>query len=329
MNSSNSLQASQGNKISFSSMMATPSFQRAISNSIRDTKQANRFIASITSAVAVNPNLQECVPSTILSGALLGESLGLVPSPQLGQFYLVPYKQKEKKDRNGRIISPECTVAQFQIGYKGYIQLALRSGYYKKLNVMEVKEGEFGGFNPFTEDIQVTILDWDAHEKAPTVGYCAFFEYLNGFRKTIYWTKEKMLAHADRYSKAFSRIAYGRLMNGEIPDDEMWKYSSFWYTDFDGMARKTMLRQLISKWGMMSTELQKAFEMDDSINDLSAAGNIVSVPDDAPAALSETPAVPMIAEAAATEAPTAESIRYANFPTSEKAPAGRVSLDDL
>ena len=296
MNSSNALQATQGNKISFSSMMATPSFQRAISNSIRDTKQANRFISSITSAVAVNPALQECVPSTILSGALLGESLGLVPSPQLGQFYLVPYKKKEKKDRDGRIISPACTVAQFQIGYKGYIQLALRSGYYRKLNVIAVKEGEFGGFNPFTEDIQVTILDWDAHEKAPTVGYCAFFEYLNGFRKTIYWSKEKMLAHADRYSQAFSRSAYERLLNGEIPDSDMWKYSSFWYTDFDGMAQKTLLRQLISKWGMMSTELQDAFENDDSLNDLSASGSVVSIPEDTPAALPEQEPIPMIDE---------------------------------
>ena len=102
----------------FSVMVSTPAYQKLINNTLKDQNRAQRFIAAITSAVAVNPALQECDPATVLSGALLGESLGLSPSPQLGQYYLVPYENRKKG----------CKDAQFQMGYKGYIQLALRSG---------------------------------------------------------------------------------------------------------------------------------------------------------------------------------------------------------
>ena len=93
----------------------------------------------------------------------------------------------------------------------------------------------------------------------------AFFEYLNGFRKCIYWSKEKMLNHADTYSQAFSKEAYNKIKNGQIADKDMWKYSSFWYKDFDGMAKKTLLRHLLSKWGIMSTEMQQAISDDTNI----------------------------------------------------------------
>jgi recombination protein RecT len=88
------------------------------------------------------------------------------------------------------------------------------------------------------------------------------FEYTNGFRKAMYWSREKMMAHADKYSMAFSAQKYQDLLDGKIPQSEMWKYSSFWYKDFDGMAYKTMLRQLISKWGIMSIDLQTAIDKD-------------------------------------------------------------------
>ena len=88
------------------------------------------------------------------------------------------------------------------------------------------------------------------------------FEYLNGFRKTMYWTKKKMLSHADKYSQAFNKETYQKILDGKIPQKDMWKYSSFWYKDFDGMAFKTMLRQLISKWGIMSIEMQEAYTKD-------------------------------------------------------------------
>lgn len=142
-----------------------------------------------------------------------------------------------------------CKVAQFQIGYKGYIQLAIRSGQYKKLNVLAIKEGELVNYNPLDEDIEVRLIEnEEEREKAETIGYYAMFEYLNGFKKTLYWSKAKMEAHALKYSMGY------RAKKGY----------TFWEKDFDGMAYKTMLRQLISKWGIMSVDLtmQKALESD-------------------------------------------------------------------
>ena len=141
--------------------------------------------------------------------------------------------------------------------------MAIRSGYYKKLNVLPIKEGELLCYNPLDEEIEVNLIEDDLiREETPTVGYYAMFEYENGFRKTMYWTKRKMMAHADKYSAAFHAADMERIEKGEVPEKDMWKYSSFWYKDFDGMAMKTMLRQLISKWGIMSIDLQTAIEKD-------------------------------------------------------------------
>lgn len=249
--------SAQSKKQTFSVFMGSDAIKNKI-NQIVGGKNGQRFITSIISAVSTNPALSECEHSTILSSALLGESLGLSPSPQLGQYYMVPFKDKKR----------DCKVATFQLGYKGYIQLAIRSGYYKKLNVLPIKEGELINFNPLEEEINcILIEDDDAREKAQTIGYYAMFEYENGFKKSMYWSKKKMMAHADRYSQAFNAKSYELLQNGKIPEDEMWKYSSFWYKSFDEMAMKTMLRQLISKWGIMSIEMQTAFEKDNAFID--------------------------------------------------------------
>lgn len=229
-------------KMPFSLAITTKGYNEMISRSIRDPKDVKRFVAAITSAVAVNPALQECDPATVLSGALLGNSLGLSPSPQLGQYYLVPYWNKKKG----------CNDAQFQLGYKGYVQLALRSGQYKHLNVIAVKAGEMVRFDPLTEEVDFRMIEDDEErEKAATIGYLATLEYLNGFRKTIYWSREKMEKHALRYSKGYAAK----------------KGYTFWEKEFDAMAFKTMLRQLISKWGIMSIELQTAFEQDTVVNE--------------------------------------------------------------
>lgn len=233
--------------------------QDAVKNQINKVvggKNGTRFVSSIVSAVQTTPALQECTNPSILSAALLGEALNLSPSPQLGQFYMVPFKNKKKG----------VTEAQFQLGYKGYIQLAIRSGYYKKLNVLAIKEGELIRYNPLEEEIEVSLIEDDIErEETPTAGYYAMFEYENGFKKSMYWSKKKMLAHADKYSAAFSAKSLELLEAGKIPDSEKWKYSSFWYKDFDGMAMKTMLRQLISKWGIMSIDLQTAIDKDMAI----------------------------------------------------------------
>lgn len=242
-------------KPTFSAFMASPAIQKKITDVVKG-KDGDRFITSLVSAVATNPALAECDHFTTFSAGLLGEALKLSPSPQLGQFYLVPFNDKKRN----------CKVAQFQLGYKGYIQLAIRSGMYRKLNVQAVKEGELVKFDPFDEEIEIKLIENpDEREKAETTGYYAMFEYTNGFKKCLYWSKEKMLAHADKYSMAFSAEAYKKLQAGKIPQSDLWKYSSFWYKDFDGMAFKTMLRQLISKWGIMSIDLQTAIDKDMSV----------------------------------------------------------------
>ena len=226
-------------------------------NSVVGGKNGTRFISSVVSAVQTTPALQECTNPSILSAALLGEALNLSPSPQLGQFYMVPFDNKKKGVKE----------AQFQLGYKGYIQLAERSGYYKKLNVLAIKEGELIRYDPLNEEIEVELIEDDiVREETQAMGYYAMFEYENGFRKTMYWSKKKMLAHAEKYSQAFKRNGGAKslelLEQGKIPEKDLWKYSSFWFKDFDGMAQKTMLRQLISKWGIMSIDLQTAIDKD-------------------------------------------------------------------
>lgn len=224
------------NKITFSAFMTSAGISKKINQIIGDDKSGKRFISSIISAVSVNPTLSECDNASILSGALLGESLNLSPSPQLGHYYLVPFNDKTR----GK-------VATFQLGWKGYYQLALRSGYYKKINVLPIKEGELISWNPLEEEIKVQLIeDEEEREKANTIGYYAMYEYLNGFKKAIYWSKAKMIKHAEQYSQGY------RAKKGY----------TFWEKDFDSMAMKTMLRQLISKYGIMSTELQNAYESD-------------------------------------------------------------------
>lgn len=227
------------NAIPFASFINQGAIQNRIIKTI-GSERGQRFITAIVSAVNNNSSLAECTNDSIYSGALLGESLNLSPSPQLGHYYLVPFKDKEK----GK-------VAQFQLGYKGYLQLAIRSGYYKKINVLDIKEGELIKYNPLDEEIEVNLIeDEEKREKAKTIGYYAMFEYINGFKKTLYWSRNKMIEHAKKYSQGYRA------------DLSKGTSYTFWSKDFDGMAFKTMLRQLISKWGIMSIEMQNAVEKD-------------------------------------------------------------------
>nr|WP_304969743.1 recombinase RecT [Romboutsia ilealis] len=118
-------------------------------------------------------------------------------------------------------------------------------------------------YDPLAEEIEVNLIEDDeTREETETIGYYAMFEYQNGFRKTMYWSKKKMLAHANKYSQAFNAESYKNIQDGKVSQNDLWKYSSFWYKDFDGMSYKTMLRQLISKWGIMSIEMQEAYTKD-------------------------------------------------------------------
>lgn len=274
----NTLATQNANEMRFRDVIQTYKFQNLIKQTLGNPKKVERYTAAIISAVNTNAELQKCDALSIISGSLVAESIGLAHSPQLGQYYLVPFKQKEKTFKNARgewETIPEHFVATFVLGYKGYLQLAIRSNCYNHINVMEIKEGELVSYNPFDEEIVFSpIQDVDEREKTPTIGYYAMFEYVNGFKKVLYWSKAQMLAHADKYSAAFSvnatngkypKVSYADYEAGNYNKKDEWLYSSYWYKDFDGMAKKTMLRQLISKWGVMSAEMVQAIDTDNSV----------------------------------------------------------------
>lgn len=222
-------------------------------NSIVGGKRGTAFITSIVSAVQATPALQECTNPSILSAALLGESLNLSNSPSLGQFWIIPFNNKKKGVKE----------AQFQLGANGFKQLAMRTGQYKDIDFLEIHKGEYKGRDKYTgKQVFEFIEDDDEREALPVIGYMAYFELLNGFRKSVYWTKTKMEKHADKYSQAFSLDAYRKLQEGKIPQSDLWKYSSYWYSNFAGMAEKTLIKHLLSKWGILSTELITAIDAD-------------------------------------------------------------------
>lgn len=267
--------ANKTNKASLTAYLSNDAVKNQINNVIGG-KNGQRFIASIVSAVQATPSLKECDNASIVSSALLGESLKLSPSPQLGHYYMVPFNDSKRG----------CKVAQFQLGYKGYIQLAIRSGQYKKINVVAIKEGELVRFDPLNEEIEVNLIqDEEERENANTIGYYAMFEYTNGFRKAIYWSKAKMEAHALKYSKGYKAK----------------KGYTFWEKDFDGMAFKTMLRQLISKWGIMSIDMQTAIDSDMAVINEDGSRDYVDNYEEAEEPAAETTAE--IIEAEPTPAP--------------------------
>lgn len=252
------------NAKTLSTFLGMPKVQQKLLSTLGNQKEMQKFTSSIVSAATANPDLQNCDFSTVVSAGLLANALNLSLSPTLGFAYIVPFKNKAKG---------EIKDAAFVLGYKGYIQLAIRSGYYKKINVLEIKEGELINFDPLNEEIEVRLIqDEEQRENAKTIGYYAMFEHVNGFRKVIYWSKSKMVAHADKYSPAFSKnavtngkvqkVSYADYEEGKYPKEDEWKYSSFYYKDFDLMAKKTLIRQLISKWGIMSIDMQKAYDAD-------------------------------------------------------------------
>ena len=246
----NSLQVNKTSKPKFSVALQSEGYKNLINNTLQDPKRATNFIANISTAVANNPALQECDSATILTAGLVAESLQLSMNAALGQFHLVPFNDTKN---NRKVATPV-------IGYKGYLQLAMRSGNYKKINVVAIKEGELIKYDPLDEEIEVNIVDNGEREHKKTIGYYAMFEYLNGFKKTMYWSKEKMVEHAKKYSQGYKKDL-----------EKGWSYT-FWTKDFDSMAKKTMIRQLISQWGIMSVDMQKAYFNDMGVID--TKGNV-------------------------------------------------------
>ena len=245
-------------------------------------KDSQKFISSVVSAVQTNPELAKCTNSSILSAALIGHSLNLPQSPQIGMFYMVPYNNTKANTKE----------AVFQLSYRGYLQLAMRSGQYTKIGVSDIREGELKSYNPITEEyVFEAETNFDAREKLPIVGYYAYFIMSNGYKKELYWSKDQMEAHAKKYSVSYRKG---------------WS-SSFWVSNFDDMAKKTMLRQLISKWGIMSTELETGYNNDMAVQDENGNPQYVDNVPDPPTPAEDPFANEDVIDTVASEVTDAES----------------------
>lgn len=207
--------------------------------------KAPQFMASITNVVANSEYLQKCDPASIMSAAFIAASLDLPVDPNLGRAYIIPYGKR----------------AQFQIGYKGFVELAIRTGLYRDMNAVEIYEDEIVEYNPilgkltFVNDFSKCSQRKEG-KRDKIVGYYAYYELLAGFAKGLYMTKQEVIAHAERYSQAYKAK----------------KMDSPWFTNFDEMAKKTVLKRLLSKWGILSIEMQKAVTEDQKVYDMYGNG---------------------------------------------------------
>lgn len=193
-------------------------------------ENTNQFIGSILSLVKSDTYLSKCDPATVLSSAMQAAILKLPINKTLGYAYIVPYKNE----------------AQLQIGYKGYIQLALRSAQYENMNAIPIYDGELISYNRLTEELK---FDFEGRKSDEVIGYAAHFKLIKGFNKTVYWTKEQVLEHAKKFSKSFNS------------GNKIWK------DDFDAMACKTVLKSLLAKYGILSVEMQQAVIKDKDVID--------------------------------------------------------------
>lgn len=221
------------------------------------------FLSDIVACVQNNTTLASCSNKSILNAALLAKSINLPLTPHLGYAYLVPFDNKKTVVVDGQKQTAYVKEAQFQMGYKGYVQLALRSGRYVKLLATDVRKGEVCEYDPFNDCFLMkpvefekrTAKDGKGNYIVPIVGYYAKFELVTGFIKELYISHEDMLDYAKKYSKAYRS------------DIQKHTSYSFWTTRFEDMAKKTMLRQLLGKWGLLTPELEKAYACDMAVID--------------------------------------------------------------
>lgn len=212
-------------------MMDAPSVQEQFKNALAEN--APSFVASIVDLFNSDPYLQNCEPKQVVMEALKAAVLKLPLVKSLGFAYLVPYK------KDGKL------VPQFQIGYKGLIQLAMRTGQYRIINADVVYEGEYKSKNKLTGEFDLS----GEPTSDKIIGYFAHFEMLNGFSKTLYMTKERVTEHAKKYSKSYA------VKGGP------------WEKEFDAMAIKTVLRGLLGHWGFLSVEMMNAMDDDTDAQD--------------------------------------------------------------
>lgn len=228
------------------SLLATEAIRKQMKSLLGD--KAGHFMMAIVGVVEGTPQLQDCEPQSIINSAIASATLDLPIEKNLGYAYIVPYKDK----------------AQFQMGYKGYIQLALRSGQYKYINSIEIKEGELENYNLLTGEFNFKFIeDINQRLEAKTIGYASYIEFTNGFRNTLYMTKEQIEEHAKKYSQSYGY------------DLSKGYSNSNWSKNFDSMALKTVLKLNLSKFGVLSVSVQKALQIDgSSINSISEEGTI-------------------------------------------------------
>ena len=214
-------------------------------------KKAAGFISSIISATKANKALAECEPNSVLSAAVIAATLDLPIQGNLGFAAIVPYNESYKEGD----VWKKRSVAQFQMMYKGFIQLAMRTAQYQTINVTEVYEGELTKENRFTGEF---AFDQSKKTSDTVIGYVAFFKMINGFEKTVYWPIAKIHAHAKRYSKSYTNT------------------KGLWITDFDAMAKKTVLKHILSKYGILSVDmqLQQAIIKDQAVTTINEDGEM-------------------------------------------------------
>lgn len=225
----------------FNACIASEQTQNYLQQVLHERKSS--FVNNITALVSNSANLQECVPMSLVYAGLKATALDLPLDPNLGFAYVIPFKNNKKG----------VTEAQFQIGYKGFIQLAIRSGQFLLINVTDIREGELKGEDILTGEMSFSRVP--DRESKPVVGYAAFFKLTNGFSKTMYMTVGEVKAHAGRYSQTYSS------------KNEYIRKASKWATDFDAMAKKTVLKLLLSKYAPLSVEMQSAIQNDQAVID--------------------------------------------------------------
>lgn len=226
----------------FNQAITSPNTQKYLDDLLHERK--GQFVSNITALVANNANLQECEPYTLMFASLKATALNLPIEPTLGMAYVIPFRNKKKG----------VTEAQFQLGYKGFQQLALRTGQYKTISTTDVRQGELKKRNRLTGEIEFNFIEDEAERlNTPIIGYVNYFRLLNGFESTFYMSKEEMNAHATRYSQTYKS------------KEAFIKEQSKWTTDFDAMAMKTVIKLNLSKNGVLSTELADAIRADQSI----------------------------------------------------------------
>lgn len=226
-------------------------------------KNPGSFITSVTELFSGDSKLQRCDPKKVIWECIKAASLRLPISKTLGFAFVIPYKSRQKftvqnQDGSYREVWDDVYTPTFQIGYKGLIQLAMRTGQYRTINADVVYEGELRKGSKLTG-----IYDFDGEKKSEKViGYFCYFELLNGFNKTLYMSVEAMAAHAKQYSKALSGkdVTVESLLNLANLPVKVDSNSLGWLGNFHGMAIKTTIRNLLSKYGYLSVEMQRAMD---------------------------------------------------------------------